>query len=107
MASKFRVHPAIGVSRIGNAPDEFFIGPEQPGIPGNWGNGQFNSFRDAAGRVKRQAARFRVFEYPDAGAAPREITAGNGGIVDIEWRVHLANNKGSFFTFNGQSGASD
>ncbi len=107
MASKFRVHPAIGVSRIGNAPDEFFIGPEQPGIPGNWGNGQFNSFRDAAGRVKRQAARFRVFEYPEAGAAPREITAGNGGIVDIEWRVHLANNKGSFFTFNGQSGASD
>ena len=25
-----KIHPAIGVARVGNSPDEFFIGPERP-----------------------------------------------------------------------------
>jgi hypothetical protein len=109
MPRRFRIHPAIGVARVGNSPNEFFIGPEHPGIPANWGNGAFDSFRDAQGRIKRQAARFRVFEYVDDGVSglkPQEVVIG-ADIADVEWRVHVANRKGSFFTFNGQSGASD
>src|SRR5438477_11056231 len=100
MPGRFRIHPAIGVARLGNSTDHF-VGPESPGVPANWDDstGQFRSFRDASGRILRQGARFRVFEYPAApgggGATPREVVVGVE-IVDIEWRVHLANKKASF-----------
>ncbi len=99
-----RIHPAIGIARVGNS-NEFFIGPETPGVPANW-DGQaskFKPFKDAQGKILRQAARFRVFEFDDAGNPVREVTIGDG--TKIEWRVHVANRKASFFTFNGQSGA--
>ena len=91
----FRIHPAIGVARMGNSPSHF-IGPETPGVPPNSSDGvTFNSFRDTdpLGRILRQGARFRVFEYTkDASGAlsnPVEVALGRD-IVDIEWRVHLA-----------------
>lgn len=109
MARRFRIHPAVGVARVGNAPTAFFIGPEQPSVPANWVDDAFSSFRDDQGRIKRQAARFWLFEYVDDGAdqlQPVQVKPG-GDVVDIEWRVHIANRKASFFTFNGQSGAPD
>jgi hypothetical protein len=110
MPRHFRIHPALGVARVGDSATGFYVGPEQPDVPANWSNGTFDSFRDNSGRIKRQAARFRVFEYfpDDKGrlASPKEVTIGDE-IVDIEWRVHIANRKGSFFTFNGQKGAED
>lgn len=108
MARRFRIHPSIGVARVGNSPDKFFVGPEQPSVPANFKDGKFESFRDGA-RIKRQAAKFRVFEYVDDGAGglkPIEVVVSDE-VLDIEWRVHLANRKGSFFRFNGQSGADD
>src|SRR5207244_2678623 len=93
-------------------PGGFFIGPEVPGVPANWDDaaGTFKSFRDSKGRILRQGARFRVFEYmqaPDGTlGGPNEVSIG-GDVVDIEWRVHLANRKASFFVFHGQLGASD
>ena len=106
MTRRFRIHPAIGTARMGNSP-EHFVGPECPGLPANWNvrDARFNSFRDAQGRILRQGARFRVFEYID-GAAPRELVI-DADIVDVKWRVHLANRKASFFVFNGQDGARD
>jgi len=110
MPRRFRIHPSIGVARVGNAPEEHFIGPESPGTPANWDGSAFSSFRDGEGRIKRQAARFRIFAYEEDAqgrlSAPAEVSVG-GDIVDIEWRVHVANRKASFFTFNGQSGAPD
>ncbi len=99
----YRIYPSIGVARMGNS-EEFFIGPETPGIPANWniGTGKFEPFKDSAGRVKRQAARFRIFEFDDAGNPTKEITLSEAR--RIEWRVHVANRKSSFFTFNGQRG---
>ena len=48
------IHPAMGIARVGNSPDEWFLGPETPGPhplpPGG--------FKDATGRIKPQAARF-------------------------------------------------
>lgn len=96
---------------MGNS-SQHFIGTETPGVPPNWNDaaGKFNSFRDAAGKILRQGARFRVYAYTvDASGGlsfPTEVTVG-GDVVDIEWRVHLANRKASFFVFNGQDGATD
>jgi len=108
MPSRYRIHPAIGTARMGNSPDGFFIGPETPGVPPHFdfAAGKFKSFRDAKGNVLRQGAQFRVFEYPEGGGEPREVTVG-GDIVDIEWRVHIANRKSSFYVFRGQFGADD
>jgi len=99
-----RIHPAIGVARVGNS-DQFFVGPEQPGIPANWDsdNKIFKPFKDAQEKVLRQAARFHIFEFDDLGNPLKEITLADG--VKIEWRVHVANRKASFFTFDGQRGA--
>lgn len=85
MATIFKIHPAIGIARVGNSPDEFFIGPERlgehPEPPGG--------FKDAQCRVKRQAARFRIFAHHDDGTV-EEITAAD---ADITWKVHLVNSK--------------
>jgi hypothetical protein len=111
MTRRYRIHPAIGVARMGNSSDHF-VGPETPGVPANWDDAaaNFKSFRDSTGRILRQGARFRVYEYADdpngTPLPPREVNPGDD-IVDIEWRVHLANRKASFYVFDGQNGASD
>jgi len=99
-----RIYPAIGAARLGNS-QQSFVGPEEPGIPGNWDSGaqRFRAFRDGEGKILRQAARFRIFQFDDTGNAIKEITLADG--VRITWTVHVANRKASFFTFNGQSGA--
>ncbi|MGK5172162.1 LodA/GoxA family CTQ-dependent oxidase [Geodermatophilus sp. CPCC 205761] len=85
MATVYRIHPAIGVARVGNSPDEFFIGPERVGeVPQPQGG-----FKDAQCRVKRQAARFRVFAQHDDGTV-QEITDDD---AEISWTVHLVNAK--------------
>src|SRR4051812_13406180 len=103
-----KIHPAIGIARVGDAPTAFFIGPERP-LAGNTGldagaGSAVPPFRDG-GKIKRQAARFRIFHYPDGGVDPVEITADNPLIKEIQWTVHLANRKAAFFTFEGQRGA--
>ncbi len=80
-----KVHPAIGIARLGNSPDDFFVGPEKMWeMPGPAGG-----FKDAQCRVKRQAARFRVYAYHDDGTI-EELTANE---ADITWTVHVANRK--------------
>jgi L-Lysine epsilon oxidase N-terminal/L-lysine epsilon oxidase C-terminal domain len=102
MPIEYRIHPAIGVARVGDSPDDFFIGPEAPGIPPTLtkpdappaASGQRGTYKDTTSHVKRQGARFRVYEYTTnvAGAVTRvrEITAAD---ARIEWEVHLANRK--------------
>jgi len=87
------IHPGIGVARVGNSPTEYFIGPEVPGhTPDPGGVG----YKDAQGRIKRQAARFRLYGLDASGAVVREITAADG---DITWTVHLANKKAAWYQF--------
>ena len=65
------IHPAIGIARVGNSPDEYYFGPEIPGglpiAPGG--------YKDASGAMKRQAARFRIFGLDAQGRVVRELTA--------------------------------
>ncbi len=87
------IYPSIGVARVGNSPDEFFFGPEIPGaLPSD-----ADHFRDPKGRIKRQAARFRVYGLNAAGKVVREITAHD---AEITWTVHVANTKAAWFQFD-------
>ena len=99
----YRVHPGIGVARLGNSPDEWFIGPESPGflpLPGG-------SYRDAQGFLKRQGARFRVYqyEYDDSGRLI-DISEITTDVAKIKWSVHLANTKASAPEFPPGRGSS-
>lgn len=103
----FKIHPGLGVARVGDSVDGWFVGPELPGVPplpdaGRGGEG----FRDAG--IKRQAARFRVFRYEvdgDGRLGPWcEVTLDDPDIKSIEWTVHLANTKASYYRFEGAAG---
>ncbi len=87
-----KIHPAIGVARIGNSPSGYFIGPEVTEPPLT----QAGQSRDAAGALKRQVARFRVYGYNAAGEVVRELTADE---AKIEWTVHVANKKAAWYQF--------
>ena len=87
-----RIHPAIGIARIGNS-DQFFLGPEVP-YPTDPPEG---GYRDAAGRLKRQAARFRIYGYDTAGNVVAELTASN---AEISWTAHVANKKAAWYDFD-------
>jgi hypothetical protein len=106
----YRIHPAIGIARVGNAdPSTFFVGPEVPGhSPLNDGTGtNVPNYKDAQGLVKPQAARFRIFEYGyvNKRLTPlREVTLDTAGISAITWTAHLANKKASFYIEAGPAG---
>jgi hypothetical protein len=112
---EYRIHPAIGIARVGNAARSdqdtgfYFIGPEHPGVAANSAPG--STFKKD-GRIKPQAARFRIFEY-EKGADGKfhpigEISTRDAGRnVKIVWSVHLANRKANFCEFLGQDGADD
>ncbi len=119
--TSLRIHPAIGIARVGNS-EEYYLGPETMAgmdIPGQILTGGLpikpgtesttivsTDVRDSSGRLKRQAARFRIFQYAfsdKAGAETYPTGQGEevkiGGMVDgkkvkdIIWTVHLANKK--------------
>ena len=86
------IYPPIGVCRVGNSQDEFFIGPEVPKpLPRQPG-----FYRDATGALKRQAARFRIYGLNAAGVPVRELTTDE---AIITWYVHLLNQKAAWYQF--------
>ena len=90
-----KVHPGIGIARVGNSPAEHFLGPEAPGTvqpPGFY-------YKDAQGRVKRQGARFRVYAYADDHSVLGELTS---DLAAITWQVELANTKADWFVFKSR-----
>jgi hypothetical protein len=91
-----QIYPALGIARIGNSPKEFFIGPETPGQPA----APVGGFKDKGGRIRRQAARFRLYGFDKDDVCLGEVTASDQ--VDITWTVHLANAKPCFNTFLGR-----
>jgi hypothetical protein len=122
--SVYRIHPAIGIARLGDSPDEFCISPEGParlpidcddeGNPIHKDESTSTSFtfKDSEGRIKRQAARFQIYVYSDEFPDGKPLSigdpiegGGNQGILyDIQWRVQLANKKSAWFTFDGLRG---
>jgi hypothetical protein len=121
--SVFRIHPSIGIARVGTS-KEYYLGPESEagmpiapgssimvGLPIKAGteNQMITSddLRDAEGNMKRQAARFKIFAYDptDKESYPRsdgkEISIGSkvdGKVVKkIVWTAHLANKKANSY----------
>lgn len=95
---KLRIHPAIGIARVGRSPEGFFIGPEIPGVapaPPRTTDDPAG-FRDRRGHLKRQAARFRVFAYDKSDKLIGEVTGRQAKIV---WTVHLQNSKAAGHRF--------
>lgn len=93
MVKQYRIHPAIGIARLGNSRTEWFDGPQTPSInfvpPGG-------RYRDAAGNIRREAAMFRVYEYEyDLGdlSNPRAVRELTNADAEIRWHVKLANLK--------------
>ncbi len=84
------IHPAIGLARVGNSADEFYVGPlvadPAPRPPG--------FYRDAAGAFKREAAQFRIYGYNQAGEVVRELTSNSAAIT---WTAHVANSKAAWY----------
>ncbi len=90
---QYRIHPGIGIARVGNHPSAYFMGPEAPGIAPD---GPYKT----DGMIKRQAVRFRVFRYTfeDGEVADvREVKDSDN--VSIHWTVHLVNKKAASETF--------
>ncbi|GAA6179571.1 LodA/GoxA family CTQ-dependent oxidase [Shimia sp. NS0008-38b] len=85
------IHPALGIARIGNAPDDWFAAAEVRGDVADDPGG----FRDNNGRIKRQVPRFRVYATLKSGEV-REITAADGKLT---WRVDVANLKAGWYQF--------
>ena len=122
----YRIHPGIGVARLGNSESEFYLAPETPAaMPqacDSFGNPlvgpdgvtpvPVKTFKDSEGRVKRQAARFQIFVYDEFAKEGRPLAIGDqiegggnrGALIDIQWRVYVANKKASWYPFKERTG---
>ena len=92
-STTFKIHPSIGIARLGNTNDDFYLTPEQPGalpiecddmgreVIDKDGNPQrVSSFKDSSdlSKIKKQASRFRIFAYcDDNDKVGEEIQIGN------------------------------
>jgi len=114
MTKVYRIHPGIGIARVGPSPSGYFLAGDtmQDSCFELDGDGQqvaFTGYKDAAMLMRRQAVRFRVFEYERDNATGletlrREITAAD---AEITWSVQLASTKAStnrmkVLPFNGE-----
>lgn len=122
----YKIHPGIGIARLGNSPDAFCISPETPaalpiacdsqGNPSVSADGtsplRIRQFKDAQGCIKRQAARFQVYVYDDESPEGRPLKIGDaiqgggnhGVLTNIQWRVYLANKKSCWYEFQQLAG---
>ncbi|MEU9126239.1 LodA/GoxA family CTQ-dependent oxidase [Streptomyces sp. NPDC048506] len=91
-----KIHPAIGIARVGNSDKQPFIGPESPDQPPL----PHDSYKDGTGKIIRQAARFRIYGYNKEGKVVRELKPGEAGVTEIKWSVHLANKKAAWYQFH-------
>jgi hypothetical protein len=86
------IYPPIGVMRVGNSEEGYFIGPEVNNPPAR----SEDFYRDSTGAIKRQAALFRVYGLNSQGQVVQELTADN---ATITWQARLANQKSSWYEF--------
>ncbi|HKV41440.1 MAG TPA: LodA/GoxA family CTQ-dependent oxidase [Blastocatellia bacterium] len=131
MGMTFKIHPAIGIARVGDSPTDFYLAPEEAGalpiecdhdgkavLSPDGKEQPIKSFKDAEMRVKRQAARFRVYAYDGTDSPGHEVQIGEtltvvntrsgqtieGELTDIQWTVYLANKKASWYEFQELAG---
>ncbi len=111
MGVRYAIHPSIGIARVGNSPDGFYLAPDalgalptecDPAANPTIEDGRpkpVSAFKDAEGRIRRQAALFKIFAYDDTHprAGAREVTLGAPEVERIEWTAHMANKKAAWY----------
>lgn len=107
MGTVYKIHPAIGIARVGDAETAFFIGPEAPGSRGveladDGSEAPLTAYK-TGGRVKRQAVRFRVFAYEQDPGGELELV-GEVDPAQVEWSVDLCNRKAALDRSVGPAG---
>lgn len=105
MGKTYRIHPAIGIGRVGNS-DDFFLASEIPnGHPIDINlethtEQPLSSYKEN-GKIRKQGVRFRIWEHEETSdglMSIREITLNE---ADIEWRVKLGNKKAAHERLRG------
>lgn len=86
-----RIYPAIGLARVGGS-TKSFLSPEIPGIPPL----DKDNYKEGNSLIKKQVQRFRIYAFNKENQVIKEITAED---AEIEWSVHLANTKASWYEF--------
>jgi len=107
MTPYYRVHPAIGIARVGDSP-EYYLAPETAGgLPTIYSSAATNldAFRDKDGKLLKQGVRFKVFRYDDTNPNGVEVKPGQDGVTYIGWYVYPANKKAAWFQFQQQTGS--
>jgi hypothetical protein len=104
MSKVYKIHPGIGIARVGPSTNGYFLAGETPDaspidIDANGQEVAFKGYKDPAHFMRRQGARFRIFEYDKDDATgvlalAREITAAE---ATIAWTVKLAAAKAAGF----------
>jgi L-lysine 6-oxidase len=100
-----KIHPSVGVARLGNSPTSICLAPTSiGGLPfdaDDCGNslGPIVHFKDPKGLIKRQGQPFKI--YDEYGT---EITLDSPNIASIEWTVHLANKKAAWYQYSELQG---
>ncbi|MCL4103593.1 UNVERIFIED_CONTAM: hypothetical protein GTU68_059672 [Idotea baltica] len=102
---ELKIHPSVGVARLGNSPEQFYLAPDViGGLPyeadanGN-PKGPVINFKDEAGRVRRQGQSFKVYQSDGT-----ELTLDSPNVESIEWTVHLANKKAAWYQYSELEG---
>ncbi|MES2739754.1 MAG: CTQ-dependent lysine 6-oxidase LodA [Pseudomonadota bacterium] len=112
---QYSIHPAIGIGRVGNSLDSFYLAPEViGGLPIEAdadGNPLFkgdqplyvSQFKDKTGCVRRQAATFRIYRtVPGQPGQPGQrvaVSLDDPAIEKIVWKVHVANKKAVWWNY--------
>ena len=113
MSTIYKIHPAIGVARLGTAQPNpvsgqtYYLAPTVEGaLPTDPSTGKPSEvFRDPEGKLLKQAAQFQVFAYEDGNPDGKPVVLGNGGIKAIEWTAYLANKKAAWYQFKELTGS--
>lgn len=92
---RFKIYPSIGIARLGGSPNQYCLCPESNNSLGieidNLGNeNEVKNFKDTSGLIKRQGARFKVYEL---NSATGEYLPIDMNLVSVKWNVHLVNKK--------------
>jgi hypothetical protein len=103
-----KIHPAIGIARVGGSKTAYLIGPEVPkedrakpearSMDPYAPPPKTDGYKDESGQLLRQVARFRIYGYDAEGNVLGEVTADPS--IDVTWKVHMANSKAAWYDFD-------
>ena len=123
----YKIHPGIGIARLGNSDTEFYLAPETPaGLPqacdaqrqsalsGRTASrrclSRLSATRRAGSSARRRASRCLSTTKQSPQGRPLKIGdqiegGGNDGtLIDIRWQVYVANKKACWYQFDTTQG---